>query len=287
MKSIRIGGVPEHFNYPWHFGMANQLFAKHGLEIVWSDEKGGSGAMCKKLNNNELDLALVLTEGIIADIHQGGTARIIQQYVKSPLIWGVHASPKFASSGKPLNLARFARSRKGSGSHIMAYVLAEQSNFEIVEESFVTVGNIEGAIEAFENDTADVLLWEKFMTQSYVSEGAVSRIGECISPWPCFVLVASEKFLKDSASQLMPICDSITLANETVMRRKSTIAEIAKMYNLQIAQVDQWYSTVEWQTSDWISTKMLENVISTLKRVGVLQDELVAKQMCYKNAKLY
>lgn len=287
MKQIRIGGVPEHFNYPWHFGIANQLFAKHGLEIIWSDEKGGSGAMCKKLNNNELDLALVLTEGIVADIHKGGSARIIQQYVKSPLIWGIHASGEFTKSGKPLQDARFARSRKGSGSHIMAYVLAEQKNFEINEQSFVTVGNIDGALEAFANDDADVLLWEKFMTQPYVDKGIVNRIGECVSPWPCFVLVASDSFLKEDINLILQISDSITLANETVMRRKSTVAEIAKMYDLEQNQVEQWYSTVEWQTSDWISTKMLQNVVATLKRVGVIDNELTAEQLCYANAKLY
>jgi sulfonate transport system substrate-binding protein len=284
---IRIGGVPEHFNYPWHYGIDHQLFAKNEIEIEWSDEKGGSGAMCKKLEDNSLDLALVLTEGIVAHIHQGGTARIIQQYVKSPLIWGIHASKSFVKSGKPLSKAKFARSRVGSGSHIMAYVLAEQNNFEITESNFETVGNIDGALEAFETGTADVLLWEKFMTQPYVDAGKVDRVGECVSPWPCFVLVASQKFLDVNSNLILALSDAIIMASETAMKRKSTVLEIAKMYNLQIKQVEQWYSSVEWQTSDWISTKMLENVTSTLHRVGVISQQLTTKEMCYLGAKLY
>ncbi|MEY2925451.1 MAG: hypothetical protein RLZZ337_2001, partial [Bacteroidota bacterium] len=262
MKNLRIGGVPEHFNYPWHYAIQNQLFARHDLEIDWSDEKGGSGAMCKKLENNELDLALVLTEGIVAHIHKGGKARIVQQFVKSPLIWGVHASMSFAKSKRNMGEAKFARSRVGSGSHIMAYVLAEQNRFSIDESNFETVGNIDGAIQAFNEGNADILLWEKFMTQPYVDQGKVERIGECISPWPCFVFVASDSFLTQNSKYLLPLSDCISLANETVMQRKSSVQEIAEMYNLEIPQVEQWYSSVEWQTSDWISSRMLENVCS-------------------------
>lgn len=287
MKKIRIGGVPEHFNYPWHYGIEHQLFAKNGLEIEWSDIKGGSGAMCKKLEDDSLDLALVLTEGIVAHIHQGGTARIVQQYVKSPLIWGVHASQKFIKSGKPLSQAKFARSRIGSGSHIMAYVLAEQNNFEISESNFETVDNIDGAIKAFENGSADVLLWEKFMTQPYVNLGKMARISECISPRPCFVLVASKRFLDTNSNSLLALSDAIIMASEIAMKRETTISEISKMYALEVKQVKHWYSSVEWQTSDWISTKMLENVSTTLHRVGVINKLLPAKEMCYSRAKLY
>ena len=95
-KKVKIGGVPEHFNYPWHAAMKKGLFSEYGLEVEWHDIKGGSGAMCQLLDQGDLDMALVLTEGIVKHIVQGGMARIVQQYVKSPLIWGVHASKEFA-----------------------------------------------------------------------------------------------------------------------------------------------------------------------------------------------
>ncbi|NNJ56705.1 MAG: ABC transporter substrate-binding protein, partial [Bacteroidia bacterium] len=100
MKKIRVGGVPEHFNYPWHYGIQNSIFKKNDLAVEWQDVKGGSGAMCSMLEKNELDVALVLTEGIVKHIHNGGTARIIQLFVKSPLIWGVHSSKSFEKSGQ-------------------------------------------------------------------------------------------------------------------------------------------------------------------------------------------
>ncbi|PCJ66884.1 MAG: ABC transporter substrate-binding protein [Bacteroidetes bacterium] len=288
MKKIIVGGVPEHFNYPWHYGIQYGIFAKHGIDIQWVDVKGGSGAMCKMLDSGELDIALVLTEGIVKHIHTGSDARIIQQFVKSPLIWGVHSNTAKELDSNDLSKARFARSRKGSGSHIMSFVHAEQKGYDISEDNFLTVGNMEGALEAFEQDTADILLWEKFMTQPYVTKGTVNRIGLCVSPWPCFMTAASGGFLKGNHEDITALCNAIVESCVTVTESPDTIEKIAKLHNLKTSQVAEWYSSVEWQTSGWVSKKMLQNVTSTLKRVNILEEQLLSPiDLCYSEAKLY
>lgn len=199
---------------------------------------------------------------------------------------GVHCSNSFHASGKALKEARFARSRVGSGSHIMTYVLAEQNGWEVNDHNFVTVGNIDGAVEAFENDTADVLLWEKFMTAPLVEAGKMKKNGDLISPWPCFVLVASERMLEDER-QIAHVSDTIIEVCNALMKRSSTISEISEFYDLSENSVAKWYSTVEWQTSDWISKKMLENVIATLRRVDLVEKNLRPEDVCFSKAKLY
>lgn len=288
MKTIRVGGVPEHFNYPWHYGSSAGIFDAHKLHIDWTDVKGGSGAMCKMLENNELDVALVLTEGIVKHIHNGGKAKIVQQYVKSPLIWGVHSKASEDFGAEDLTNARFARSRVGSGSHLMSYIHAEQKGYNISEKNFVTVGNIDGAMEAIREDEADILLWEKFMTQPYVADGKVNRIGLCVSPWPCFMLVASADFLAKEKENLQLLSKAILLACEQATEREDTIAQIAKMYELKPSEVTQWYDTVEWQTSPWISKKMLQNVMNTLQRVEILKSTpLAPENLCAEWSSLY
>jgi len=288
MKNIRVGGVPEHFNYPWHYGTQAGIFDAYGLTIDWADVKGGSGAMCKMLENNELDIALVLTEGIVKHLHNGGTSKIIQQYVKSPLIWGVHSKTNQNFGVEDFTKARFARSRVGSGSHLMSYVHAEQKGYAISEKNFVTVGNIDDAMLAFEENEADILLWEKFMTQPYVTQGKVNRIDQCVSPWPCFMLVASKKFLDANSEIVQALCSSILQSCEQVTLREDTVAQIAKIYSLKTEGVAQWYDTLEWQTSPWLSKKMLQNVINTLERVNLLDTTpLSPENLCSSKSKLY
>jgi len=288
MKKIRVGGVPEHFNYPWHFGIKHGIFTRFGLEVEWVDVKGGSGAMCKMLESKELDVALVLTEGIVKHVHKGGTARIIQQFVKSPLIWGVHSNVSKKLDSNNLSDARFARSRVGSGSHLMSYVHAEQKGYSITEENFETVGNIDGALEAFQNDDADILLWEKFMTQPYVTKGEVNRIGLCVSPWPCFMMVGGADFLKEDQKIISNLSQCIIESCIEVTSNSDTVEKIAAQHSLKPDQVAEWYSSVEWQTSPWISRKMLQNVTSTLDRVNILNaNPLEPKDVCYEGVELY
>ncbi len=74
-KTVRVGGVPEHFNLAWHLANENGLFLREGIDIQWQDIPGGTGAMCSALRKGELDIAITLTEGIVADIRKTSTNR--------------------------------------------------------------------------------------------------------------------------------------------------------------------------------------------------------------------
>lgn len=88
MTKIRIGGVPEHFNLPWHLAIEDGMFASQGIELEWIDFPEGTGAMNKALRDKEIDLAVILTGGIIKDIAAGNPSKILQLFVSSPLQWG-------------------------------------------------------------------------------------------------------------------------------------------------------------------------------------------------------
>ena len=88
--TLRLGGVPEHFNLPIHLAAERGDFAKHNIRIEWTDFYGGTGQMTKALRADAVDICFLLTEGIIADIIKGNPSKIISAYVKTPLTWGIH-----------------------------------------------------------------------------------------------------------------------------------------------------------------------------------------------------
>ena len=92
MKTIKVGGVPEHFNLPWHLCIEEKLFEDKDLNVIWKDFPGGTGEMNKALRSGEIDVAVILTEGIIKDIISGNESKIIQTYIGSPLVWGIHVA---------------------------------------------------------------------------------------------------------------------------------------------------------------------------------------------------
>ncbi len=131
MKNIKVAGVPEHFNLPWHMCIEDGTFKKNGLDVSWKDFPDGTGAMCKALRNKDVDVAVILTEGIIKDILNGNDAKIVQEYIASPLIWGIHvAAGSNYQDIQDLKNAKVAISRYGSGSHLMAYVNAKNLGWD-------------------------------------------------------------------------------------------------------------------------------------------------------------
>ena len=58
MKNIRIAGVPEHFNLPWHMCIENGEFNEAGIDLQWTDVPEGTGKMCQMLRDNETDTQL-------------------------------------------------------------------------------------------------------------------------------------------------------------------------------------------------------------------------------------
>ncbi|MGB0789152.1 MAG: ABC transporter substrate-binding protein, partial [Marinirhabdus sp.] len=200
MKKITIGGVPEHFNLPWYLTLKNKEYTAAGINLRWHDYHGGTGQMCGALRRGEIDMAVILTEGIIRDIANGNPSKIVQVFVKSPLIWGIYvAKNRGHKTVSGLRGTTAAISRYGSGSHLMAYVNAENQGWDTKTDlQFEVVKTLDGALQGLPEQRADYFLWEKFMTKPIVDKGVFRRIDECPSPWPCFVVAVREDFLKNN-----------------------------------------------------------------------------------------
>ena len=163
MKSLRITGVPEHFNLPWRRVIDKQPFLSEGVELIWIDESRGSGQMNQALRNDETDLALILTESFIQDFQKGNPSKMIGYHIKSPLIWGVHVGGKSSINQiSDIQSPHFYISRPGSGSNLMALVLAERESWNAADLSFEVVSNLPGALEAYKKNADGIFLWEKF-----------------------------------------------------------------------------------------------------------------------------
>lgn len=270
--SFTIGGVPEHFNLPWHLAIDGGLFEKESIHLSWKDYPGGTGAMAKDLRSGNLDIAVLLTEGIVADIAKGNPSKIISLYVQTPLIWGIHV-PAASSFTKVEDLhgKRYAISRMGSGSHLMAFIDAQQRGWRLHEDQLVVVGDLTGAREAFKTDRADIFMWERFMTQPLVDQGEFRRVGECPTPWPCFVIAVREAILNEFKPSLKQLLQVIYMANSRFMNDASTSGLVTKKYGLTPQDASAWFSMTKWATNNKFSKETLDNVVNTLLALNLIE----------------
>ncbi|MDT0558873.1 substrate-binding domain-containing protein [Ichthyenterobacterium sp. W332] len=271
MKNVRIGGVPEHFNLAWYLTLKNGEYKNEGINLRWKDYYGGTGAMCKALRDNEIDIAVILTEGIIKDIIAGNPSKIVQTFVQSPLIWGVHVADhsKFKTV-QDIKGTRAAISRFGSGSHLMAYVNAERNDWDLEKDlKFEVIKNLDGAVEGLAKGDADYFMWEKFTTKPIVDDGVFRRIDECPTPWPCFVIAVTESFIKNHKDDLKTILDIINSTTSEFKVIPSIDRTIANRYDQQLEDVREWLSITEWSQS-LIDKQTIELVQNTLLSLDII-----------------
>jgi len=287
MKKIRIGGVPEHFNFPWYVGISSGRFTQVGLDIEWKDVPEGTGTMSKMLRENTLDAAVILTAGIAVDILKGNPARIMQGFVKSRLIWGIHTRPGFLWEGyQSLAKGRIAISRKGSGSHFFPLMIADECKIDKEALQFVEIATLEGAKNAFDENRADIFLWEKFMTEPLVQAGSMNFSGEWIAPWSAFVLAVNEDFAQKNRRDIRNMQTTINLLCRSWMANKAAAAMVAEKFHLDKQEAQKWFEQTKWCTSQKIISSELAFMLDKLFHTGFINIPMNPKDICSREALL-
>lgn len=280
MKKYTIGGVPEHFNLPWYLTLSNKEYTDVDINLRWKDYHGGTGQMCKALREKEIDLAVILTEGIIRDIINGNDCKIIQVFVQSPLIWGIHvANNSNYHEISDLKGTAAAISRFGSGSHLMAYVNAENRGWDIETDlNFEVIKNLDGALENLPKGNGDYFMWEKFTTKPFVDNGPLRLLGECPTPWPCFVIAVRKEVWKENKKDVKKILEII---NKTTSRFKDIDGidqMIATRYDQKLEDVQTWLSLTEWSQEN-LSDALVEKVQDKLLQLELIEKTVAPKKL--------
>lgn len=274
MKKVKIIGVPEHFNLPWHMAIEENAFKERGIDLEWTDIPEGTGKMCQILANNDTDLAIILTEGLVKSITEGNPSKIIQEFISSPLLWGIHvAAESDYYQISDLKNKKAAISRFGSGSHLMAYLLAKKENWDTDSLKFEVINNLDGAISALTHKKADYFMWERFTTKPQVDNGTFRRIDDCPTPWPCFIIAATDKFISENKNILQHILEVINLYTEEFKNIPSIDKTLSNAYNQKLEDIREWIIITKWSQSKF-NASTLKKVQETLFNLKLIDKKL-------------
>lgn len=273
--TLVVGGVPEHFNLPWRVAAGTGYWPNFGVDVRWREQPGGTGQMLAGLQSGDLDMAVLLTEGIVKRVANGLPAKIVAQYISSPLQWGIHVGgrSRFRSQRALVKGAKFAITRVGSGSHLMGFVTAQRLGFRLTEDRYVVVETLDGAREALQSGAADILLWDRFMLSPLVHAGELRRLGVEPTPWPSFVIAASEHALKTQASDVRTASRAIAELAQTLRYDPRTPSLAVKLYGLREDETAEWLRSTRWDSAP-LSVSDLNQVQRQLRGVGILKKRL-------------
>jgi len=279
MTTIKIAGVPEHFNLPWHLSIENGEFQANEIDLQWTDVPEGTGKLCQMLRNGKTDIAVILTEGIIKDIIAGNQSKIVQIYVETPLIWGIHvaANSKFKTLSD-LENTKVAISRLGSGSQLMSYVNANNQGWKTENLQFEIINTIDGAVEALTKGTADYFMWERFMTKPLVDSGVFRIIGDCPTPWPCFVIAVRNEILEKHPDIVFKILEIINAKTSNFKVITNIDSILANKYHQKVEDIQEWLSLTEW-TQKQLSEEELNSIQNQLVALKIISKKVAYSEI--------
>jgi ABC-type nitrate/sulfonate/bicarbonate transport system substrate-binding protein len=279
---IKVGYVPEHFSTPLFLAQERGFFRKEGVEIKLVECPGGTGEMTQKLQEGAIDVALALTEGLVAGLAKGQDwYKIVGTYVDSSLHWAISTGAHSRHSDiSTLKSSTAAISRNGSGSHIMAYVLADQEQWltspQDVEQTpfrFEIKNNFKTMRDAVNSDAADFFLWETFTTKPWHDSGEIRKLGEIVPPWSAFMIAASTKILAQDCEGLRKFFRGVEEGIALFMNEKegASLEWLQKQFGYSDLDVKRWFDTVSYPARVSVVEMEKLNITSQiLIKAGVL-----------------
>lgn len=284
---IKIGGVTEHFNLPWNLAVEKDRFGANGVHLDWEFFPGGTGVMTTALKDGSLDMAILLTEGFIAAASKGLKAKIVKEYITSPLGWGIFTGSKsliFSIYSRAPK--KYAISKIGSGSHLMAMIHAEQRGERVLQEQLLEVKSLEGAVESLTKLESQIFYWEKYTTKPFVESGQLRMIGEFSAPWSSFLIVASDNALLHKREAVQRVLETINHESHSFFHSNEAIPLLMSRFNMSESDAQTWLRATVWSSDYSIRLQGLENAKQALLKIGSVSAEIDCAQLCDKRLQL-
>lgn len=296
---LRIGFVPEHYLLPLHLASRASLFP-YPVDLVPCPS--GTGQMITLLREDKLDLAIGLTEGWVAGLltPQGQKEKgysIVGSWVENPLRWsivtgkdreGLKSVKDLLTAGKDLGKVKVGVSRMGSGSQVMAVVLAQREGWNVDQQvSFEILGPFKELRDGVNQSKADFFMWEHFTTKGYWEgeQKELKWLGEIYTPWPSWCVVASQKRFPTPAGDetLQSFFEAADQGKEMFLKQQDECVRLLGSRELGCyydeADAREWLKGAKFfNQTKGIDASMVDEVIKVLQGAGVLGTDVTRRQ---------
>jgi hypothetical protein len=275
---LRVGYVHEHSSSP----ILQFAEGDKGATFTLTSCPGGTGQMIAALRNNEIDVAIALTDALIAGITRGEEYRLVGSFVETPLNWAVVTGKDSPyKSISDLKDVTIGISRVGSGSQVMASVMAMQQGWkdekgDVKNPNFQVNKDIDGLIESVNDGTSGAFLWEWFTTKPFADEGKVRFIGSVLTPWSAWSIAAHtspERADPDKVRAFVATLGEYVRAFDSdTSREKDNVDYIKKIFGYPEVDIRAWMDTVKYiGDCSKIEGKLIQHTLHILELANVVE----------------
>lgn len=269
---LRIGYVREHFCSP----LLQFEAEDKGSTFTLVECPSGTGQLISRLTNDEIDIAIALTDPLIAGIAKGSEAyKLVGSYVTSPLRWAVITGHKPSAYNQISDLqgSTIGISRNGSGSQTMAYVMALQQRWPTSELKFQVNNDIRGLINSVNDGTTSAFMWEWFTTKPFADAGECRFIGQVPTPWPSWLIAAHPTRGEPAAVRtfLNNLSHHVRAFASKEARAGPSVKFVMDTFGYPETDVKEWLDAVEYpEDCATIPWNVITDTLGVLQQAGVV-----------------
>ncbi|KAF9267884.1 periplasmic binding protein-like II [Marasmius fiardii PR-910] len=269
--ALRVGYVREHFSSPLlQFADDDQ-----GKTFSLVECPSGTGQLISRLTNDEIDVAIALTDPLISGIANGSKAyKLVGSYVSTPLKWAVITGKATQYNDiSDLKDTTIGISRIGSGSQTMAYVMALQQGWRPQDIKFRVNNDVRGLITSVNEGTTSAFMWEWFTTKPFLDAGEVKFIGSVPTPWPSWLIAAQPKVSSDALKTFLSTLSTYVRSFDSAESRSSKNVEFIKAkFGYPKEDILDWQNTVGYPDDCLaISKRVISETLRVLAEAGVVE----------------
>ena len=107
------------------------------------------------------------------------------------------------------------------------------------------------------------------MTKPLVDKGIFRRLDDCLTPWPSFVIVATEKLLAENPEIVHTILKTINKKTKSFKEISEINTKLSTRFKQKPEDIQEWISRTEW-SQEPIQPEMLNNVQNQLLEFGII-----------------
>lgn len=288
MFSLKVAYIPEHFATPLFFAEKNGFYKEKNIAVEFVPVPEGTGRLVKLLENNEVDIAVGLTEGFVADVAKGNESyKIIGSYVESPLCWAISTGYDRQDINELLDIKgkKLAVSRIGSGSYVMSFVLGRHLKLGAPFFSdYPVCSNFKNLRDSVNHKTqdshlfSDAFMWEHFTSKKYFDNKEIKKIGEIYTPWPSWVITVHSTLLNEQREKVGAFLETVAKGIDYFNSHcDEAISLISSNFDYSSEDATEWIKTVRFNGAlnkgRFDRESVLNRTASVLQDAGVLDIE--------------
>ena len=121
-------------------------------------------------------------------------------------------------------------------------------------------------------------MWEKFTTKPLVDEKIFRRLGDCPTPWPCFVIAVRDEFILNEKETLQNILKTINAITSSFKEISQIDRIISERYQQKNEDVKAWLELTKWSQKN-IDPETVEAVQNQLLKLNIISEKWAYDQL--------